>query len=264
MISSQPRRPRRLVAASLAAALAGLPALPARALDVQVRFDDAGGEARILVQYVPATEPLGALRLHLRFKEGAGVGALTAMTVFAAPSGPWSQVMPELRRDGRVAEILALAPTVGGSRIAEAVTVAELALPLTGKGLATAEDLIDSVWVTESLLPFGGKTTLAHRLTTGIGKGDGQEARLAPRERVLGSQRILTFALARAGRVRVRVLDARGRTAVTVFDGRKGKGMQEIVWDGRGRSGRPLPGGTYFLRLEAGVFAYDRKLEVSP
>lgn len=256
MSSPQLRLPRRLIAASLAAALS---CLPARALDVQVQYASTGSEARIFVRHVPATEPLGALRLHLRFKESAGAGALT---VFSAPSGPWSQVAPELRRDGRTAEILALAPTVGGSRSAEAVTVAELAVPLSGTGFAAAEDLLDSVWVSQAVLPFGGNTTLAHRVTTGIGKG--AVPRLAPRERVSGSQRILTFTLAKEGKVRVRVLDPRGRTAVTVFDGRKGKGMQEVVWDGHGRAGRPLPAGTYFLRLEAGTFAYDRKLEVSP
>jgi len=140
--------------------------------------------------------------------------------------------------------------------------VAELVVPLAGKGLATAEDLLDSVGISEAVLPFGGKATLAPRLTTGIGKASAP--RLAPQERVLGSQRILTFTLAREGKVRVRVLDARGRTAVTVFDGRKGKGMQEIVWNGEGRAGGPLPAGTWFLRLEAGGFTYDRKLEVSP
>lgn len=259
MSSPRPWRPRRLFAASLVAALPGLSALPARALDVQVQYAPSGSEARIFIRHVPATEPLGALRLHLRFKEAAGAGAVT---VFAAAAGPWSQVVPELKREGRGTEILALAPTVGGSRSAEAVTVAELHVPLSGKDLATAEDLLDSVGVGEAVLPFGGKTTLVPRLTTGIGKG--KAPRLAPQERISGSQRILTFSLAREGKVRVRVLDARGRTAVTVFDGRKGKGMQEIVWDGRGRSGQPLPAGTWFLRLEAGGFVYDRKLEVSP
>ncbi len=240
-----------------------LAAAPARALEVQVSFPPGGGEARILVRHVSAVEPLGALRLKLRFKESAGAGALA---VFSAASGPWSQIRPELRRDGRIAEVLALAPTVGESRGTEPVTVAELAVPLAGVGAPSAalsaEDLVDSVWVAEALDPFGGKSEVAHRVTTAIGKA--RSPRTAPKEIVVGSRRTLSFALAKEGRVVVRVLDARGRTAVTVFDGRKGKGMHEIVWDGMGRGGRDLPAGTYFLRLEAGTFAYDRKLEVLP
>lgn len=249
---------RNLAALSLGAALG---AAPARALDLQVAYPPGGGEARILIRHAPALEPLGALRLRLRFSESSGVGAATALTAFSAAAGPWSQIRPELRRDGRVIEIAVLAPTQGDSRKAEAVTVAELAVPVPAGGLSAAGDLVDSAWVVEALQPFGGPAAVALRVSTAAGKVSAR--RPAPIERIAGTQRILSFALAKAGRVRVRVLDAGGRTAVTVFDGRKGRGMHDIVWDGAGPGGAPLPGGTYFLRLEAGTFAYDRKLEVA-
>lgn len=241
------------------AALVFLP-LTLSALEVEVHLPK-GQPALLRIRHTPSAEPLGALRVKVRFHEAAVTGA---MTLFRPAEGPWSQVQPELRRDGPTAEILALAPAIGESRNTAAETVAEMAVPLApGSQAGSAEDLVDSVWIEEALLPWGGKSTVTHRLTTSI-LDRGAFPQEPPREKIQGAHRTLSFALARDSRVRVRVMDARGRMAVKVFDGRKGKGMQEITWDGRAAGGRPLPAGTYFLRLEAGTLVYDRKLEVAP
>lgn len=239
-----------------------LSTLPSAALEVQASFPSGGREALLCLQHSPAKEPLGALRIRIRFKEQVQPGVLT---VWRTAEGPWSQVQPELRMDGRTAEIFALAPTIGESRDEAPVTIANLRLALEApiKAPVQAEDLVDSVSIEEAVLPWGGRGALTHRLTTSV------EALRAtppegPRERIHGLSRTLSFTLAKAGRVQVRVLDASGRTAVKVFDGRLSSGLQEITWDGKGSGGNALPKGTWFLRLQAGTFTYNRKLEVAP
>lgn len=241
------------------AAAAMLAALPGRALEVQVSYGADGSQARIRIQHPPANEPLGALRIRLKLKESAGASALT---LYRPDAGPWSQLAPELRREGQVAEILAVAPAMGESRVAALVTVAELGLQLSRPGLRSAADLVDSMWVEEALLPWGGKAAVGSRLTTALGKA--APFPQPPSQRIQGSRRTLTFTLARESDVRVEVMDARGRQAVQVFAGRMRAGMNEVAWDGAGRGGKPLPPGRWFLRLEAGSFTYDTPVEVKP
>lgn len=232
------------------------------ALEVTVSFGSGGQEARVGIRQVPSVEPLGALRIKVRFREATGSGA---MSLFRPQEGPWSQIQPELRRDGRTAEILALAPAIGVSRSLASETVAELAVALPpGSQAAEAGDVVDSVWIEEALLPWGGKSQVTYRLTT---SSEVRRARFQdmPVERVLGIRRTISFTLSKESKVRVRVLDPRGSAVVKVFDGRMGRGMHEITWDGHGTGGKRLAGGTYFLRLEAGAaLTYDRKLEVAP
>lgn len=49
--------------------------------------------------------------------------------------------------------------------------------------------------------------------------------------------------------VAVRVYDVSGRAVATLAEGPREAGLQEITWDGRDRSGRPLPSGIYFYRV---------------
>jgi hypothetical protein len=248
------------------AALAAFALLPGStpAFEVGVRIPEGGTQAEIVVRHSPAQEPLGALRFKMRFKEQAGV---KAVTVFRPEAGAWSQVQPVLKQDGATAEVYALAPTIGGSKAEAPETIASLRLdlaPASSAALQGATDVIDSVWVEEALQPWGGTSTLVPRLTTSVGGRAAAASGSGARERVAGISRILSFTLAQPARVKVQVLDAKGRRAVRVFDSRLQKGMHEVVWNGLGQDGNPLPAGTWFLRLETGAFTYNRKLEVSP
>ena len=57
--------------------------------------------------------------------------------------------------------------------------------------------------------------------------------------------------LPRSGRVGVRVFDAAGRLVSTISETEMLGGRTSVVWDPVDASGRPLPGGMYWLRLDA-------------
>ena len=83
-------------------------------------------------------------------------------------------------------------------------------------------------------------------------------------DKIDGASRSLTFTLAKAQRVRIHVSDVRGRRVANVFDRKLGPGMHELQWNGKADGGKPMAPGIYSLRLEAGTYVYDRKLEVKP
>jgi hypothetical protein len=229
-------------------------------LDVNVTFFGQTG-AMITVTHVPAKEPLGALKIRLRLKPQAGAQVIVAT---APEPGPWSQVMPELRRSGENLTVWALAPNLGESLDGKTREVAHLDMILSPTAtLAAAADLIDSVIVEEAFGPSGKKTTVAQNLVTSLVPASKPMAG-APVEKIDGPARTLSFTLAKAQRVRVFVSDFRGRRVADVFDRKLSQGMHEIRWDGKASAGGPLPAGTYSLRFEAGTYVYDRKVEVKP
>lgn len=61
----------------------------------------------------------------------------------------------------------------------------------------------------------------------------------------------LRFALAGAGRVRLAIHDLAGRLVRVAASGRLDAGAHAVGWDGRDASGRAVPPGLYFARLEA-------------
>jgi hypothetical protein len=65
-------------------------------------------------------------------------------------------------------------------------------------------------------------------------------------------QATIRFDLARDTHVTLRAYDVQGRAVRTLVDSYVAAGLREVRWDGRDSSGRNLPSGTYFLRLEAG------------
>jgi hypothetical protein len=222
-------------------------------------FNQTG--ARITVTHVPAKEPLGAIRLRLRLRPEAGAQAMAAV---AAEPGPWSQVRPEMRWAGNDVTLWALAPALGESLDGEPRTIAHMDVNLAPtRLLAGAADLIDSVIVEEAFGPTGKKASPDSRLTLGLA---------APRgplmgslvEKIDGPARSLTFTLGKAQRVRVHVSDVRGRRVANVFDRKLAPGMHELQWNGKADGGKPMAPGIYSLRLEAGTYVYDRKVEVKP
>jgi len=73
----------------------------------------------------------------------------------------------------------------------------------------------------------------------------------------------LAFELARPGVVALDVFDVTGRLVRPIVRSRLAAARHRLTWDGRDADGRPLPGGVYFLRLEAdGVRACRRLIRV--
>jgi len=61
------------------------------------------------------------------------------------------------------------------------------------------------------------------------------------------------FTLPRSGRARVSVTDLAGRSVRVLGDAEFAAGAHDLSWDGRGESGRRVPAGIYFVRVESGA-----------
>ncbi len=60
--------------------------------------------------------------------------------------------------------------------------------------------------------------------------------------------------------IKINICNILGEKIHTLFRGNAPAGVHEIHWDGRDASGRIVPGGVYFYRLEAGNFQQSRKM----
>lgn len=70
----------------------------------------------------------------------------------------------------------------------------------------------------------------------------------------------VSLGLGRAGLVSVRVFDVRGRAVRTIGGSVLSAGQHRLTWDGRGRDGRRVAAGVYFLRIEAAGELWSRKV----
>jgi hypothetical protein len=69
------------------------------------------------------------------------------------------------------------------------------------------------------------------------------------------------YGVARAGQVRLELLDVSGRVVATLLDRAQEPGRFDAAWDGVGPRGQ-LPPGLYFVRFVAPDFMTVRKLAV--
>ncbi len=72
----------------------------------------------------------------------------------------------------------------------------------------------------------------------------------------------LSFDLPAPAEARLRVFDLGGRAVRTIAFGRLGAGPHERTWRAVDESGRALPSGLYFLRLEAGASAIAKRVMI--
>lgn len=70
----------------------------------------------------------------------------------------------------------------------------------------------------------------------------------------------ISFALARAGRVELRIYDARGAVVRTLVAADLEAGGHTVVWDGQTDAGRPAGSGVYFCRVQADGLGETAKL----
>lgn len=84
----------------------------------------------------------------------------------------------------------------------------------------------------------------------------------APRPNPTAGVATLRFALPRADRATVRILDVSGRVIRTLVDGALPAGAHEVRWDGRDAAGRPVAAGVYWSRVESGVEKSHQKVTV--
>jgi len=73
----------------------------------------------------------------------------------------------------------------------------------------------------------------------------------------------LNFAVPKSGSVLLTIFDVRGRRVATVVEQALPSGWRSIAWDGRDHSGRLVPSGTYFAKLEQAGKVQMRKIVVA-
>lgn len=74
-----------------------------------------------------------------------------------------------------------------------------------------------------------------------------------------GSGTRTRFTLPRADHATLVILDSRGIEIARALDALRQAGPQSVLWDGRNRSGRPVPAGVHYYRLSAGDRAVSGK-----
>ncbi|HET9941452.1 MAG TPA: T9SS type A sorting domain-containing protein, partial [Candidatus Eisenbacteria bacterium] len=85
----------------------------------------------------------------------------------------------------------------------------------------------------------------------------------APRPNPFVNRVELTYGLPHDGRVRLALYDVRGRRVALIVDRVEAAGWRSIGWNGRNGSGRELPSGAYFLKLEYGDQTQVRKVLIA-
>lgn len=73
-------------------------------------------------------------------------------------------------------------------------------------------------------------------------------------------QTLLSFDVARPGRVSLKIYGVDGRLVATVIDGDLEAGHHTRTWQGVDQQGRSLPSGAYLMRMEAADGVHTRRL----
>jgi hypothetical protein len=74
------------------------------------------------------------------------------------------------------------------------------------------------------------------------------------------SASVIRYEVAKPDVVRIRVFDVQGRQVKTLLVSQTEPGRYEVAWCGRDETGRPVPAGVYFCRLEVQGIADTRKI----
>ena len=70
----------------------------------------------------------------------------------------------------------------------------------------------------------------------------------------------IEYSLVKSTKVRLEIIDPRGRLVRSLVDEEQSAGVQEAVWDGSDSNGRSVPSGVYFYRLRADELDETRRM----
>jgi hypothetical protein len=141
---------------------------------------------------------------------------------------------------------------------------------LTGTiGQPDAGLLVGSSFAISGGFWFGGGGVVT--AVAGDGPGDGSNLttaaplafRMYPaRPNPVAARTVVAFDLPEQARVRAALYDVTGRLVRVLVEETLPGGRHQRPWDGRNQSGRPVPSGIYFLRLDAGTHHSHQKIVV--
>jgi hypothetical protein len=101
--------------------------------------------------------------------------------------------------------------------------------------------------------PGGGGESAPQRLPSTTGLHGARPNPFNPRT-------VIAYDLAAAGRVSLKVYDARGRLVRTLESADQPAGFYEVTWLGDDDRGAPVSSGVYFVRLEAGGYTKSERV----
>jgi sugar lactone lactonase YvrE len=138
-----------------------------------------------------------------------------------------------------------------GATVSQAITFCDRLIdgPSSGHELAKtiADQINNNLMVASEVIPLDTEH-IAYRLGAGGATAYSLGQNLPNPFRGMTT---ITYALPRAGTVRVTVCDVGGRVIKVLTDGTMGAGQHRVSWDGIDQSGSELAAGVYFYRMEA-------------
>ncbi len=186
--------------------------------------------ATLLAQFV-ATSGDDGIELRWSFGDASRVASVSVERA-PAMAGPWLAIAPELHEESGATVALDRTACESGEYFYR------LVVQLTGGGQTVFGP------VSASQLAASLKTDLK-LLSANPSAGGAQ----------------VQYSVARAGRVRLEVVDVSGRVEETLADRIQAPGRYVVMWDGAGRRGRVSPG-VYFVRLVAPDLMTTKKLAI--
>jgi hypothetical protein len=70
----------------------------------------------------------------------------------------------------------------------------------------------------------------------------------------------ISFTLPKSDRVSLRIYNQKGQLVKTLSEATYTKGEHTLTWDGASTTGKPVPSGVYFVRMQSGAFTHTSKL----
>jgi len=126
-----------------------------------------------------------------------------------------------------------------------------------GSGVVYAGGLFNSM----DTLPQKGMACLVDPSGLSVDPTFSADSRLRLSPNPAAGPATIEFTLARAGHVRLEVLDVEGRMRSRLLDEDRTAGPHRVVWSGVGEDGA-LSSGLYFIRLEAPGWRVSRQMVV--
>ena len=200
---------------------------------VSVLRNTGGGITATLLAQFDAIPRDDGVELRWSFGDRSRVSSV-ALERAQGADGPWMSITPELRQDGDVTTALDRTADPGQAYFYRLIVrLVEGSRVTFGPVSASASSFIfESALTLLAPNPSSGKTRIH-------------------------------YAVARAGHVRLALVDVSGRVVATLVDGIQRSGRYELAWDGT-RAGQRLTPGLYFVRLTPPDRTVVRKLATVP
>jgi len=114
-----------------------------------------------------------------------------------------------------------------------------------------------------TLARLSGTTTNSLGTGTGVESKDGTPSSWSLEQNYpnpFNPETRINFSLLLPAQVRLTVLNILGQKVATLVDGHLPSGMKSVRWNGRDESGRFVPSGVYFYRIDTPEFTQTRRM----